>query len=134
MIYARSTTFSIKSILGKRKFPVFPLIYLRILKFPLFSLILDKIPNSPNFSLHGIFYTYIPGIHFLNTISKRLYLIIKTRLLSSIMHAQLTDSPATTRGHHHKAAISHADNTRSLGDPGPLSTSRFVYNMQSPTQ
>ena len=37
----------------------------------------------------------------LNTITKRLYLIFKTRLLPSRIHARLTNSPpATARGHH----------------------------------
>ena len=71
----------------------------------------------------------------LNTTTKRLYLIIKTRLLSSRIHAQLTNSPlppqeATTR----QAAVSHDDSTRSLGDPGPLSATCFAYNIPSLSQ
>ena len=60
MIYARSTTFSIKCILGKIKFPVFSLIFLLIFKFPVFSLILNKIFKFPDFSLQGIFFSHFP--------------------------------------------------------------------------
>ena len=54
MIYAQSTTFSIKFILGKIKFPVFSLLLLLIFKFPVFSLILNKIVKFPDFSLQRI--------------------------------------------------------------------------------
>ena len=60
MIYARTTTFSIKFILGKMKFPVFSLIFLLIFKFPVFSLILNKIFKFPDFSLQGIFFSHFP--------------------------------------------------------------------------
>ena len=70
----------------------------------------------------------------LNTITKQLYLILKTCLLSSRIHARLTNSPlppqgATTR----QAAVCYNDNMRSLSDPGPLSAIGFTYNIQSPT-
>ena len=60
MIYARSTTFSIKFILGKIKFPVFSLIFLLIFQFPVFSLILNKIFKFPDFCLQGIFLAIFP--------------------------------------------------------------------------
>ena len=57
-----------------------------------------------------------------------------TRLLSSRIHARLTNSPlppqeATTR----QAAVSYDDNTRLICNPGPLSVACFAYNTQSPT-
>ena len=69
----------------------------------------------------------------LNTITKRLYLILQTRLLYLRIHAQLRDSTC-----HHKrpppvkAAVSYDDNVRSLGDPRPLSTIGFEYNTSFP--
>ena len=71
----------------------------------------------------------------LNTITKRLYLILKTRLLSSRIHARLTNphpplppQEATTR----QAAVSYDDNVRLLCNPIPLSLACFAYNTQSP--
>ena len=57
----------------------------------------------------------------LNTISKRLYFILKTRLLSSRIHTQIRDSTChRKRPPPVNAAVSYDDSVRSLGDPGPL--------------
>ena len=67
----------------------------------------------------------------MNTITRRLYHIYKTRPHSTRTNVQLPDSTRQRkRPPPVKAAVSYDDNARSLGDPGPLSTICFVYSIQ----
>ena len=73
-----------------------------------------------------------PEYTYMNTITMRLYQINKTRLLSTRIYAELPDSAChRKRPPPVKAAVSYDDSMRSLGDPGPLSTISFVYNINS---
>ena len=69
----------------------------------------------------------------LNTVAKRL--LSHTTNTSTLFKNNrptlwfyMPPQEATTR----KAAVSYDDNVRSLGDPGPLSTIGFTYNIQFP--
>ena len=110
MIYARSTTFSIKFILGKIKFPVFSLIFFTDFQIPCVFLILNKFSNSLTFPCREFFLAIFPVSLFFPVRGHPGYRSIPEPYITFCDHSSVRESLA------HLTHLSRVDLPKELND------------------